>query len=81
MTNTVWANKKIEIFACYLINFRFRFKFHEKRNNNDKYWEWLQKRETMGLEGAGGREQYDLLNFFEEVNYKKEQKSWKFFCF
>lgn len=33
------------------------------------------------LEGGGRREQYDLLNFFEEVNYKKEQKSWKFFCF
>lgn len=33
------------------------------------------------LEGGGRREQYDLLNFFEEVNYKKEQKSWKFFLF
>lgn len=77
MTNTVLANKKIEIFACYLINYRFRFKFHEKRNN----YLMILRVASKKLEGGGRREQYDLLNFFEEVNYKKEQKSWKFFCF
>lgn len=52
MTNTVWANKKIEIFACYLINYRFRFKFHEKRNNNDDIESGFKKAGGWGKERA-----------------------------
>lgn len=36
----------------------------------------------MGLEGAGGREQYDLLNFFEELGQlQKRTKVMEVFLF
>lgn len=81
MTNTVWANKKIEIVACYLINFRFRFKFHEKRYNNDDIESGFKKEKRWGWRVREGESSTIYSTSLRRSITKKNKSHGSFFVF
>lgn len=79
MTNTVWANKKkIEIYAsaCFLINFRFRFVFHEKEKIIMILRVVLKQTEGWSLGDQGESSTIYPTSIRKSIRFC-EQKSWK----